>query len=51
MESAQTLGPLSDFAKTFHYARRGVGPSQRADPDDRPDFGGQATLLLRRRAS
>ena len=39
-------GPLSDFAKTFHYAKRGVGPFQHADPDDRPKdiFGGQVTL-------
>ena len=39
-------GPLSDFAKTFHYANRGVGPFQHADPDDRPKdiFGGQVTL-------
>ena len=39
-------GPLSEFAKTFHYAHRGVGPFQHADPDDRPRkvFGGQVTL-------
>jgi predicted acyl esterase len=39
-------GSLSDFAKTFHYAHRGVGPFQHADPDDRPKevFGGEVTL-------
>ncbi len=39
-------GELSDFAKTFHYAHRGVGPFQHNDPDDRPAaiFGGRVTL-------
>jgi predicted acyl esterase len=29
-------GELSDFARRFHYAGRGVGPFKHADPDDRP---------------
>jgi predicted acyl esterase len=29
-------GELSDFAKNFHYANRGVGPFTHTDPDDRP---------------
>jgi hypothetical protein len=39
-------GELSEFAKTFHYAHRGVGPFQHADPKDRPPeiFGGRITL-------
>jgi predicted acyl esterase len=39
-------GELSEFAKTFHYAHRGVGPFQHADPKDRPPkiFGGKVTL-------
>jgi predicted acyl esterase len=39
-------GELSEFAKTFHYAHRGVGPFQHADPNDRPPeiFGGRITL-------
>jgi predicted acyl esterase len=39
-------GELSEFAKTFAYAHRGVGPFQHADPDDRPAeiFGGRVTL-------
>ncbi len=39
-------GPLSDFAKTFYYANRGVGPFTHNDPADRPveTFGGQVTL-------
>ena len=39
-------GELSEFAKTFHYAYRGVGPFQHEDPKDRPRdiFGGKTTL-------
>jgi predicted acyl esterase len=39
-------GELGEFAKTFHYAHRGVGPFQHADADDRPAkvFGGRVTL-------
>jgi predicted acyl esterase len=39
-------GELSDFAKSFHYAHKGVGPFQHEDPDDRPRevFGGRVTL-------
>jgi hypothetical protein len=39
-------GELSDFAKSFHYANRGVGPYTHADPDDRPNaiFGAPVTL-------
>ena len=39
-------GELSEFAKTFAYAHRGVGPFQHADPSDRPAevFGGRVTL-------
>jgi predicted acyl esterase len=39
-------GELSEFAKTFHYAHRGVGPFQHADADNRPPaiFGGKVTL-------
>jgi len=39
-------GPLSDFAKTFYYANRGVGPFTHNDPVDRPAdvFGGEVTL-------
>jgi predicted acyl esterase len=39
-------GELTEFAKTFHYAHRGVGPFQHADPDDRPNeiFAGDVTL-------
>jgi predicted acyl esterase len=39
-------GELSEFAKTFHYANRGVGPYTHADPDDRPAaiFGAPVTL-------
>ena len=29
-------GELSEFAKSFHYAHRGVGPFQHNDPKDRP---------------
>ena len=29
-------GELTDFAKSFHYANRGVGPFVHDDPDDRP---------------
>jgi predicted acyl esterase len=39
-------GELSEFAKSFHYAHKGVGPFQHEDPDDRPRevFGGRVTL-------
>jgi predicted acyl esterase len=39
-------GELSEFAKTFHYAHRGVGPFQHNDSKDRPKeiFGGRVTL-------
>jgi uncharacterized protein len=39
-------GELSDFAKSFHYAHRGVGPFQHEDPRDRPQYvyGGNVTL-------
>jgi hypothetical protein len=29
-------GELTEFAKSFHYAHRGVGPFQHNDPTDRP---------------
>jgi predicted acyl esterase len=40
-------GELSEFAKSFHYANKGVGPYTHKDPDDRPAdvFGGTVTLL------
>ena len=39
-------GELDEFARTFHYASRGVGPFTHADPGDRPEevFGGRVTL-------
>jgi predicted acyl esterase len=39
-------GALSDFARSFHYASRGVGPFTHNDPDDRPRevFGGRVTV-------
>jgi predicted acyl esterase len=39
-------GELSDFARRFHYAGRGVGPFKHADPDDRPPelFSGLVTI-------
>lgn len=39
-------GPLSEFAKTFYYANKGVGPFTHTDPADRPAdvFGGEVTL-------
>ena len=39
-------GEVSEFARTFHYANRGVGPFTHTDPGDRPPgvFGGQVTL-------
>lgn len=39
-------GPLDEFARTFIYASRGVGPFTHATPEDRPAkvFGGQVTL-------
>jgi predicted acyl esterase len=42
----QYEGELSEFARTFHYAHRGIGPFQHEDSEDRPDevFGGDVTL-------
>ncbi|HET9203207.1 MAG TPA: CocE/NonD family hydrolase [Acidimicrobiia bacterium] len=39
-------GELSDFARKFHYAGRGVGPFKHADPIDRPAdvFSGRVTI-------
>jgi hypothetical protein len=39
-------GELSDFARRFHYAGRGVGPFKHADPGDRPPevFSGRVTI-------
>lgn len=39
-------GPLSEFARSFYYANRGVGPFTHTDPGDRPPsrFGGPVTL-------
>jgi len=39
-------GELSDFAREFHYAGRGVGPFKHADPDDRPAelFSGRVSI-------
>lgn len=39
-------GELTDFAKTFHYANRGIGPFSHSDPKDRPSsrFGGNVTI-------
>jgi uncharacterized protein len=39
-------GELTDFAKNFHYANRGIGPFIHDDPDDRPAdlFGGRVTI-------
>jgi predicted acyl esterase len=39
-------GELSDFARRFHYAGRGVGPFRHADAGDRPAdvFSGRVTL-------
>lgn len=39
-------GELSEFARQFHQANRGVGPFQHIDPDDRPEavFGGTITV-------
>lgn len=39
-------GELTDFAKTFHYANRGIGPFEHEDPKDRPDaiFAGDVTI-------
>jgi hypothetical protein len=41
-------GELTDFAKSFHYANRGVGPFVHNDPDDRPreTFSGKVTIHL-----
>ena len=41
-------GDLSDFAKSFHYANRGIGPFVHDDPDDRPAevFGAPVTLYV-----
>jgi predicted acyl esterase len=42
----QYEGELSEFAKTFHYSNRGVGPFTHNDPTDRPPevFGRPVTL-------
>jgi predicted acyl esterase len=42
----QYEGELSEFAKSFHYSNRGVGPYTHTDPDDRPaaTFGAPVTL-------
>jgi predicted acyl esterase len=39
-------GELTDFARSFHYAGRGVGPFTHNDREDRPAdvYGGQVTL-------
>jgi len=39
-------GELSDFAREFHYAGRGVGPFKHSDPDDRPAdvYSGQVSI-------
>ncbi len=39
-------GELSDFARKFHYAGRGVGPFKHGDPIDRPAdvFSGRVTI-------
>jgi predicted acyl esterase len=40
-------GELDEFARSFHYASRGVGPFVHDDPEDRPPeiFGGNVTLF------
>jgi hypothetical protein len=39
-------GELSEFARRFHYAGRGVGPFKHGDPEDRPAeiFAGEVTV-------
>ncbi len=39
-------GELSEFARSFHYASKGVGPFTHNDPEDRPHqvFGGRITV-------
>lgn len=41
-------GELSEFARSFHYANRGIGPFTHTDPDDRPAgvFDRRVTLHL-----
>lgn len=41
-------GDLSEFARDFHYANRGIGPFRHEDPGDRPEevFGQSVTLHL-----
>ena len=41
-------GELTEFANTFHYANRGIGPFTHTDPDDRPPqvFDCRVTLHL-----
>jgi predicted acyl esterase len=41
-------GELTEFAKTFHYANRGIGPFKHTDRDDRPPeiFDTRVTLYL-----
>ncbi|MBO0687643.1 MAG: CocE/NonD family hydrolase, partial [Candidatus Dormibacteraeota bacterium] len=42
----QYAGPLSEFARSFVYAGRGVGPFTHGDPEDRPPdvYGGTVTI-------
>jgi predicted acyl esterase len=42
----QYEGELSEFAKSFDYAHRGVGPFQHNDPDDRPASVFESTVTL-----
>ncbi|HVB77764.1 MAG TPA: CocE/NonD family hydrolase [Candidatus Nitrosotalea sp.] len=39
-------GPLTEFARSFHYAHRGVGPFTHSDPETRPPavYGGEVTI-------
>jgi hypothetical protein len=41
-------GDLTEFAQSFHYANRGIGPFIHTDPDDRPAefFKGNVTIHL-----
>ena len=42
----QYEGELTEFAQSFHYAARGIGPFRHDDPDDRPSevFDGTVTI-------
>jgi predicted acyl esterase len=42
----QYEGELSEFARTFHYANRGIGPFSHNDPEDRPFAVYGATVAL-----